>query len=1585
MVAKAEADPRPPAFWRSRMGRRLLLLILAFSSFITLVTTAGELYAEYRSGVVAIKDRLAQIERSYAASLGESLWNLDDRQTELQLRGIADLPDIGVAELRETGATSRLRFIVENQANQDGDAEVRDIPVTCSCDGENRQIGVLHVEATYANLHRDIIQRALTFLTGQAIKTFLVATFILFIVHRLVTSHLLDLSKAMARASPGTPFHVRLRRRWRNPDEVDEVVATFNDMVDRLAVSERRFSELVDALPVGVFEDEPGKGCVYASDLWSKITGLPNDEILGNGWTKAVHPDDLPRLIDIWTGDVDAKRVHKNEFRIRHIDGREFWVMVRALPQLDASGNLRGYIGSITDITERKQMEVALRTSEESFRTLAENLPDMVVRMDRDARFIYATPLVCRVHGHDLEHILGKTLAELSPPGWREHADSLILAVKRAVAEGVANTTEVRWETPTGALYSIITHVPEKNEAGEVVSVLGISRDVTAQKTVEEELRKTALTLKHVITNLPGRIFRMHYPARGPKRLVYLDGLHSEAANPDPTLLSPEEYAEIFHPDDRQALYVELPKQLRESNQVIHVFRMRGADGNYRWRRAWERVIQRDGEEMVTEGISLDITDEMEAKLALEKSELDFRTLAENSPNMIMRYDRECRRIYVNPAYERATGIRRDDALDITPDSQWINVQPPVDEYKSKLRQVMDTDRPTDVVVSWTQQNGTMVSHAVQLVPERTRTGVVTGVLAIGHDITLLKAAERRMQALIDNLPGRTYRVTVRGDGMRRMEFTGGSGLDFPDSVKGNPQWLAPNQVPAHVHEEDALRVATELQSQLAKRDRFELKYRVKTPGERTRWVLSRGRVTSRTDDTIVVDGMMIDVTEEVTAKQALEASERRYRELVDALPVGVFEDEPGKGWVYASDVWCTLTGLSHQQILGFGWINAVHPDDLPNLRALWSRDVGARAIHQNEYRLCHVDGHETWVLVRALPRLDPDGSLRGYVGSVTDISERKAYEASLEHINRVLRTVAAATEMLMVESDDAALFSKMCDVLVSIGNYRMAWIGLAEHDEARTVRPVAYAGIDEGYLESADVRWDESEQGRGPTGAAIRTGIPQINNDMAANPAMAPWRESALARGYRSNVALPLKGEGAVIGCLTIYSEAVQGFSEEEIAILLDLTNHIAFTIVAMRERQRRKEIELHLQQAQKMEALGLLAGSVAHDFNNLLGAIQGFAGFIVEDAKEGDVANYYGQRILLAGKRAKALIGQILSFSRQLDTKRERFALAEVVTETTALLTAAIPTTTQLVIHIEDVPTTVLGNRDLMGQALINLCMNAHDAIGGAIGTVTIVIRRTELAPEALAGLSGKQLAEDNPVTSNWLDENGCAHLASGYVDLSHPCVSLLVSDTGTGMDAAILGQIFTPFFTTKKKGHGTGLGLTAVHRAVIAHQGAILVKSMIGRGTTFEIVLPCLQDEGTAPIADPGEQVGIHGNGERILLVDDDPDFGDMLLTALERRGFEVSPCSDPLEALAGIREFPDAWDALVTDQTMPNMSGLDLIRAAREISPDLACILCTGYAEDALDDRVLAEAGAMALLRKPIDIDRLVAKLVKPDRT
>jgi PAS domain S-box-containing protein len=351
-----------------------------------------------------------------------------------------------------------------------------------------------------------------------------------------------------------------------------------------------------------------------------------------------------------------------------------------------------------------------------------------------------------------------------------------------------------------------------------------------------------------------------------------------------------------------------------------------------------------------------------------------------------------------------------------------------------------------------------------------------------------------------------------------------------------------------------------------------------------------------------------------------------------------------------------------------------------------------------------------------------------------------------------------------------------------------------------------------------------------------------------------------------------------------------------------------------AEEERQR---LEDQLRQAQKMEAIGTLAGGIAHDFNNVLAAIIGYTELATYDIPQGSVPWHNLQEVLTASTRAKDLVQQIMTFSRQSNTERKPVRLAVLVKETLKLLRASLPTTIDIRYDFPDDTGMVFADPTQIHQIIMNLCTNAEQAMRETGGILEVRLEALEVSHTLVASHTVMQ--------------------PGSYIRLT-------VRDTGHGMEPELLERIFEPFFTTKEVGVGTGMGLSVVHGIVTNHGGAITVQSTVGEGTTFEIYLSRI-DEPTEKHTSSEEPIP-HGQG-RILFVDDEVMLTGLVQTTLERLGYDVISRTSSIEALEAFRAMPHRFDLVITDQTMPNMTGEHLARELRRIRPDVPIILCTGF--------------------------------------
>jgi len=366
----------------------------------------------------------------------------------------------------------------------------------------------------------------------------------------------------------------------------------------------------------------------------------------------------------------------------------------------------------------------------------------------------------------------------------------------------------------------------------------------------------------------------------------------------------------------------------------------------------------------------------------------------------------------------------------------------------------------------------------------------------------------------------------------------------------------------------------------------------------------------------------------------------------------------------------------------------------------------------------------------------------------------------------------------------------------------------------------------------------------------------------------------------------------------------------------------------------------ERQLQQVLKIQAIGTLAGGIAHDFNNILFPIIGYTELTMDEVSEDSVAHNNLQEILKAANRAKDLVKQILTFSRQSDQERRPVKVQNIITETLRLLRASIPASIEIVHKIQDDCGPVMGDATQIHQVIMNLCTNAYQAMQDKGGKLEVILTEIDIGYEKMTDKIGMQPGK---------------HLR------------LLVKDEGCGMEASVLDRIFEPYYTTKEQGKGTGLGLSVIHGIVKNHRGDINVKSTPGKGTIFQVHLPLIENLELAAELEPTN--GAAKGEERILLVDDEEQIVAMERQMLENLGYRVTARTDSQEALKVFAQHPHNFDLVITDMTMPYMTGDQLAQKMLDIQPNIPVILCTGFNEIITEQKALA-MGIQKFVMKPI---------------
>mgnify|MGYP003969448049 CR=1 FL=1 len=440
------------------------------------------------------------------------------------------------------------------------------------------------------------------------------------------------------------------------------------------------------------------------------------------------------------------------------------------------------------------------------------------------------------------------------------------------------------------------------------------------------------------------------------------------------------------------------------------------------------------------------------------------------------------------------------------------------------------------------------------------------------------------------------------------------------------------------------------------------------------------------------------------------------------------------------------------------------------------------------------------------------------------------------------------------------------------------------------------------------------------------------------------------LERGMddHGHYCIPILSESKTLGVINIYLEANHSYDETEVEFLSAVANTLAGILLRRYAKKEKQQIEMKLQHTQQLESIGTLAGGIAHDFNNILFPIVGYTQMLLEDTPEDSPTRDSLSQIYTSALRAKSLVKQILTFSRQESSELILMKIQPIVKEALKLIRATIPTTIEIKQDMNPDCGVIKADPTQIHQIVMNLATNAYHAMEETGGELKLSLKEMEF----------KTLDQINP------------NMAPGI----YAC--LIVADTGVGMEKKLTAKIFDPFFTTKAIGKGTGMGLSVVHGIVTAMGGAIQVYSEPEKGTQFHVYFPIEED--SFEKQNIQTKTLIQGGTEQILLVDDEQAILTMEKRMLERLGYQVTSHTGSLEALEAFRANSNKFDLVITDMAMPNMPGDKLSTELTKIRPGIPVLLCTGFSENMSEERA-ASLGIKGFLLKPILMDDLAQKI------
>ncbi len=748
-------------------------------------------------------------------------------------------------------------------------------------------------------------------------------------------------------------------------------------------------------------------------------------------------------------------------------------------------------------------------------------------------------------------------------------------------------------------------------------------------------------------------------------------------------------------------------------------------------------------------------------------------------------------------------------------------------------------------------------------------------------------------------------------------------------------------------------------------------------------------------------------------AESALRASEKKFRLMAETIQEVFWAYSPGSdSFLYISPAYETIWGRPVADLYADAqlWLSSVHPDERGMVMHHRDLQRSGRATRET-FRIRFPDGTWRWIYNRAFPVRDETGGIPFITGVAADITERRLAEDALKANLDFLETFLDALPCPVFFKDREGIY-RHCNAAFAeriIGLSKSGIIGKSLDgllpQESVTLSEMVGAHDDK-VLAPNGIR-DYEVRIPGPDGEPrnyLVVEAPFYGEDRAPAGLVGTMqditgRKQAELRLLRSERRFRTMIQNSVDGVVIVddagvvrfvnpaaeaifgkhadtlvgvsfgYPHLIEGPLEQSIArqdgdpVIVDMrgtriewgdepANLLLLRDIteATRARNERKRLENHLRRAQKMEAIGTLAGGISHDFNNILSAIIGYTDLALDAAPKGSEISAHLGQVMKASLRARDLVHQILTFSRETEEEKKPVRLGAIAKETLKLLRSSLPSTIDIQTRITQGDIGVLAVPTQMHQVIMNLCTNAAHAMrahGGVLGV------------------------EISAVTITDADKARFPELSPG------PHVCLSVEDTGHGMTPEIMESIFDPYFTTKGKGEGTGLGLSVVHGIVDHHAGAIRVASEPGKGSRFDIYLPALADRPQPTVLTHDE---LPGGRETILVVDDEPALVDVLKLHLERLGYRVEGCTDSSIALSVFSAAPERFDLVITDLTMPGMTGVDLAQRITVLRPGIPILLCTGY-HHSLSEGKWGSAGFCGIITKPILKEVLAAAVRK----
>ncbi len=1278
--------------------------------------------------------------------------------------------------------------------------------------------------------------------------------------------------------------------------ELKSEIANRVSLEEALTKSFQSYRDLIENISDTAYEINARGVVTYISPVVTRVLGYQPEEVTGKHFTGFVHPSDLDAVL---SAVEETLRGHSLslDFRLLCADGGYKWVKSSA-QAVTVDGVPTGLRGVYVDISEQKAAELALQRSERITRAITSAARDAVVLIDESGCVTFWNPAAEYIFGYSAEEAIGQPIHELvaSPP-FRDHIRKALRRIAMP-ASGDALGKTIEFEAMRRDLAVVPVELSlAATELDGVWHAVGLIRDISERKLAELALRESEASYRSLFKNMLEGIAhcRVIYDATG----HVVDWIYLSVNGA---------FNKITGLTDAVGKRVsEILPTLRETNPELFIKYGRVAKEGQT--EAFEMEIVPLGmilhitaycpapDEFVA--VFEDVTERSKAERSLRDA-LDSLQVARDAADLgVWSLELADRSITCDQRTRELWGLAADEPA--TWDAIFTYVH--ADDHEPVLRAIeravtpgsdgqimieLRTTRKSENSLRWIAATGHVIYENGH--PARL-TGVVQDVTERRKAEQALRDSEQLFRTIMEHMIDAVFMTDA--DGYITYLSPSAEGLfGIPiDEIIGShfTQWLRPDIVNWANRE-----FIAQIES---RRTALSQETILRNSGGSFIFAEMNSTVIVRDDKVIGTAGLLRDVTERRRADETL----RNLRFAVEKSGEVIFMTSPQGVFTYVNPAFTELYGYLPSEVVDRTTPRILKSGELgPGDYAQFWKTLLSGNIYRHELTNCTKDGRQISVEVSVSSTIDESGEISGFLAVQRDITDRKAADRALRESEMRFRMVAESlNEGLAITSLDGD-FVYLNRQLAEMCGYSV---------EELMGRPASIIIPDE-LRESVDTRTRRRASG------------------LSEKYELQLVRKNGKKFWVEINASPYTDAQGNIIGALAAFAD----ISDRKAA------------------EAERLSLESQLRQAQKMEAIGTLAGGIAHDFNNILTPIMAYTEMVLLNVADDPVTTEDLRRVMEAAIRAKDLVRQILTFSRQTEHERYSISPAPIIKEAMKLMRASLPSTIRIVENIDIGDAEILADPTQIHQIMMNLCTNAAWAMSQHGGELRVSV---SIAGAPVAGRSDQ------------------ANLPPGrYIKLS-------VGDTGCGMDAATVSRIFEPFFTTKSVGEGTGLGLPVVHGIVKSYGGEIHVSSEPGEGTQFDLYFPLAavsHQRALQPASDNLE------GSERILLVDDEAEIAAGCARALERYGYHVTFRTSSIEALEAFKAHPQSFDLVVTDFTMPQLTGVELTRRIKGLDAMMPIVLMTGFSA-VVNESNIRDFGIDAIIMKPVIGAELAAAVRK----